>query len=348
MVREIGSEFWEADLSKDSKPITENTYQFLLSGRTALDFIIKDIKATKELKTVYMPTYCCYTMIQPFLDNEVAVEFYNVSFENGRFTYEIDFETRCNTVLIMQYFGYCNETVGQAIKLLQDTGKTIIEDATHSWFSDSPYSNCSDYVFASFRKWTGVPCGAVVIKRNDSFYTPMSIDTNHRYIEIRQQAAILKKQYIEDGTGEKEVFLGLFNQAEELLESNYQNYNLPEEYEYVVQRLDGEQIRQKRQANAKHLIEGLKNCKGVESIIQIDKDAPLFVPIIVRGGKRNELRQYLTNNDVYCPVHWPLSEQHLINDTELYNECLSLVCDQRYTPADMERVIVLINEFCGG
>jgi len=348
MHREIGSEFWEADLGKDCKPISENTYQYLLSGRTALDFIIKDIKVSKEFKTVYLPTYCCHTMIQPFLDNGVTVGFYDVNYSNGRYTYEIDFETQCDAILIMQYFGYCNETVGQIIKQLQDSGKIIIEDATHSWFSDSPYSNSSDYVLSSFRKWTGLPCGAIAIKRNYSFSTLIPIKTNHRYILMRQQAAKLKKQYVEEDAGQKEAFLKLFNLAEELLESDYQSYNIPKEYQDVILRLDGEQIRQKRQANAKHLIEGLMNYKGIECIARTDKDVPLFVPIIVRSGKRKELRKYLINKDVYCPIHWPLSVLHEIKDKYLYENSLSLVCDQRYTIADMDRIIALINEFYGG
>lgn len=348
MLKEIGSEFWEADLSKEGKPLIEKTQQYLLTGRTALDFIIKDIKMTKqESNTVYMPSYCCHTMIQPFLDNGVAVEFYEVSFENGIYKYEMNFETQCNIVLIMQYFGYCNEVVGHVIKKFQDRGKTIIEDATHSWFSDSLYSIRSDYVFASFRKWTGLPCGAVAIKRNESFYTQVPSDTNHRYLLMRQQATKMKKQYIEEGIGQKENFLKLFSQAEKLLENDYQNYNTLEEYGDVLLRLNGELIRRKRQVNAKHLIKGIKNCKSLEFIVGTDKDVPLFVPIIVRNGMRNELQQYLINNDIYCPIHWPLSTLHKIKNTYLYKNSLSLVCDQRYTLEDMEHIALLINDFCG-
>ncbi|MFK4998693.1 hypothetical protein ACI2OX_19455 [Bacillus sp. N9] len=165
MSREIGSEFWEVEINKQNKPILDIAHSYLLSGRTALDYLINDIKINKDLKRVYMPSYCCHSMIQPFIDNEVNVEFYDVTFEGGKYTYKIDFETKCDVIFIMQYFGYYNESVSQIISKFKEMGKIIIEDATHSWFSDYPYNRKSDYVFASIRKWTGLPGGAIAIKR---------------------------------------------------------------------------------------------------------------------------------------------------------------------------------------
>lgn len=345
MIKEIGSEFWRAEVKQWSTPITDKQHQFLLTGRTALDYIIQDAKISKKINTVYMPSYCCHTMIQPFFDNGIAVEFYNVSIECGKYTYEIDFNANCDTVLIMQYFGYYNKTVGQIIKKLKEYGKTIIEDATHSWFLDSPYSQNSDYVFASFRKWTGVACGAVAIKQQGEFAIQVPSSTNHKYIELRKQAANLKKQFIEKGIGEKETFLKVFKQAECLLESDYQNYNMPMNVEDIIKRFNIDIIRNNRKRNAVYLIEGLNNQCGIEVISQTGKDAPLFVPIIVHSGKRDKLQKHLINNDIYCPVHWPLSWQHSTEIKYLYDRSLSLVCDQRYTLSDMERIIEVVNAF---
>lgn len=348
MPNEIGSEFWEADLCEYGNPIIESTHQYFLAGRTALDFIIKDIKSVLHLAAVLMPSYCCHSMIQPFVDNNVDVEFYDVSFENGRYISHIDPQTRCSAVFVMQYFGYCDESWGSVIKRLRDNGKIVIEDATHSWFSKSKYSRSSDYVFASFRKWTGLPCGAVAIRQNDIFSSPGPTDTNYKYIEMRRQAAKLKRMYIEEGVGEKKVFLSMFDEAEKLLDGDYQDYGLPVEYQGIILSLDSELIRRRRQANAEHLLEGLRNCNGVECVHMTKRDAPLFVPIVVLDEKRNELRQHLINNEVYCPIHWPISALHRTNKLWHYENSLSIVCDQRYAFSDMNRVITLINEFFGG
>lgn len=348
MNREIGSEFWAADLRGTGHPITEKAHRILLSGRTALDFIIRDIKALKGIKTVYMPSYCCHTMIQPFIDNGVAVEFYEVSFENGRYVYDINIHNQCDAVLIMQYFGFCNEAVNEAVKKLSADGITVIEDATHSWFSAERCCEESDYVFASFRKWTGLPGGAVAIKKDGDFGIKTPSSTNNRYITIRENAEKLKKQYIDQGTGEKTAFLDLFGQAEELLEQDYSDYSLPKEYESQMAKLNAEKIRSCRKLNAAVLIDGIKNIGNIEAAQVSETDVPLFVPVIVAGGKRDSLRRHLIDRNIYCPVHWPLSGLHQIKNTFLYDNSLSLVCDQRYSLEDMQRFSLAVREFFGG
>ena len=63
---------------------------------------------------------------------------------------------------------------------------------------------------------------------------------------------------------------------------------------------------------------------------------------------RDELKRYLISNNIYCPVHWPKSEYHKLNvETEkLYNQEISLVCDQRYSLDDMQNICKVILEFC--
>lgn len=345
MYKEIGSEFWEIELNKEIKSIQETNYAFLLSGRTSLDYIIKDLKVSKDIKSVYMPSYCCHTMIQPFISNGVDVEFYDIDFENNKYTYKIDYNIQCDAILIMQYFGYNNKTVTQIIKRFKELGKIIIEDATHSWFSEIPYNNKSDYAFVSFRKWTGVPCGALAIKQYGNFNVPVSDCTKESYINIRLKAASLKKKYIEKSEGDKKSFLRLFDQAENLLDFDYKDYSIPEYYESLIARLDIELIKTIRHTNANFLISELKNFEELKTVDITSKDTPLFVPIIVKNGKRDELRQHLINNEIYCPIHWIISNEHRIESFYLYKNSLSLVCDQRYDLSDMKKIIDCINGF---
>lgn len=348
MVQEIGSEFWETETSQQANLMFESHHKYLLTGRTAIDFIIKDIKESRVFNIVYLPTYCCHTMIQPFLDNGIIVKFYDVKFCNGKYTYDVDFDTHCDAILIMQYFGFYNEDAGQIISRFKELGKLIIEDATHSWLSDAPYNNNSDYIFVSYRKWTGIPCGAVAIKIRSDFLVALSNEINHKYVQLRKEAATLKKEYIKNGFGNKDIFLGLFNEAESLLKEDYINYSIPEEIKDIIMRLDLNKIKHKRRDNAEYLIRHLQENSNIETIKLTNKDIPLFVPIVVQEGKRDNLRQHLINNDIYCPVHWPLSTEHKFNNKFLFENGLSLVCDQRYSNMDMNRVIETINSFYGG
>lgn len=76
-------------------------------------------------------------------------------------------------------------------------------------------------------------------------------------------------------------------------------------------------------------------------------DVPLFVPILVNEC-RSELRSYLIRQEIYLPIHWPITDVHgdLNKRTRrLYDEELSVVCDQRYSVKDMQRIVQLIADF---
>lgn len=77
-----------------------------------------------------------------------------------------------------------------------------------------------------------------------------------------------------------------------------------------------------------------------------DNEIPLFVPLIIRKDLRTELRQFLINNKVYLPIHWPVSDMHLLDEksSALYDSELSCVCDQRYD-SELDVIPELIGRF---
>lgn len=344
---EIGSEFWEVEQEEKNIHTYKSSTKFLLSGRTALDFLIKDIKKTRIFDSVYMPSYCCHSMLQPFIDNGIVIKFYEVTFKDGEFVYNLDENTECQVVFIMQYFGVVNKKFNKYIDVFNRNGKTIIEDATHSWFLDKPHNEKSDYIFASLRKWTGLPAGAVAMKSRGCFIgNPEKLNDN--YIKIREKAAFLKKSYINQSIGDKLVFLKLFIEAEELLESDYKDYGITEFLVHQIKTLKSDEIKEKRKANATYLVRKLNEIPHLETIKLTPDDVPLFIPIIVDAKIRDKLRKYLINNDIFCPVHWPMSDQHLFENTFLYESSLSLICDQRYDIGDMDKIFNIIKDFFGG
>lgn len=78
-----------------------------------------------------------------------------------------------------------------------------------------------------------------------------------------------------------------------------------------------------------------------------NNSVPLFVPILVKKEVRNSLRDYLINNKVYCPIHWPKSHSlpSFMRADVFYDSELSLVCDQRYDERQMEKVVNLIENY---
>ena len=74
--REIGGEFWKHQLS--ACPDHAYNIAYLLSGRTALKFIIDDICQEADFRKILLPSYCCESMIKPFLTSGIEVQFYSV------------------------------------------------------------------------------------------------------------------------------------------------------------------------------------------------------------------------------------------------------------------------------
>lgn len=347
-MKEIGSEFWYFDM--DEKKFTEifDEHEFFLAGRTALDYIAKDLIIGEAIESIYLPSYCCHTMIKPFLDNGIEVEFYNVEYSMGEFKYHLDFSNKCRCVLIMDYFGLCNSDVPRIIDKLKKNGKIVIEDATHSWFNNYKHSKKSDYIMVSFRKWTGLPAGAMAIITNKSFVAKKPLKSNSDYIRLREMSAMLKNSYVNFSSDFKETFLEMFAKAEELIECDFGNYTLPEKYINLISKIDYEKIIRIRRENSEFLIGSLKDIDGIE-VPELSSDStPLFVPINIKNGKRNELKAFLIDNNVYCPTHWPKSDLHKGVSNLIYEEELSLICDQRYTLSDMNRIANLIKYFLEG
>lgn len=335
---EIGSEFWDV-------PTIDKRY--LLSGRTALDYILRDVRSERKLNHAILPSYCCHTMIEPFIRNGFQIRFYDVYFEKGkRLCADISDLRKDELFYHMSYFG-CEQLQGMDLAEIRQHCACIIDDRTHSWLSDDATID-ADYTYTSFRKWAGFYGIAEAGKRGGKF-TVETGERGERYSQFRQKAMLMKQGYILNGTGDKQVFLEHYAKAEDLLIKKYVGYVPTEESIWQLMTADLACIKNQRRKNADILLEGLKDITGCELIFPERRtgDTPLFVPILILE-KRNELRQYLINNQVYCPVHWPISECHKgISERafDIYGKEMSLVCDQRYREKDMSRIVCLIKNY---
>ena len=330
---EIGSEFWYQSLSSDLQKFENEEY--LLSGRTALKFIIDDICRKRPFQKVLLPSYCCESMIEPFIRTGVKVEFYQVYQNFVDYPYDND----ADAVLLIDFFGYVNPQNAEIASCERQKGKVIIYDATHKIDGNRALADCIDYSFCSYRKW--FYCNfSKAVKYCGVFHKNGGFKRNEAYVKIRDTAASEKEKYIAGLIEEKEHFLSGFSCAEQLLDDDYDGYA----GDPVL--FDIEHMISKRRANAECLIEKLKKIPEVqvwrERLQQ--EDTPLFVPILVNKDIRYDLRKHLSNHSIYCPIHWPLSQYHNKSD-DLYDSELSLICDQRYDLSDMEQIVSTIKKY---
>lgn len=341
MVSEFGSEFW-LDYQTEIKDC------FVLSGRTAIDLILQDILANgKNPKSVYMPAWCCDSMLQPFVDKNIGVVFYDVDFNNGELEYLIDIDLQPDILYITNYFGYGFFLPQEIILRFKEKGTIILYDHTHSLFREKDIMiSLADYTFASIRKWLGVPCGAFVTKKDGMIKT--SNLKNCPYLDEKIEAMKLKAAYMQDPQDElKSQYLELYASFGHHLAADYQNYEMDQLSKNIWNCVDKKSIREVRRRNASMLQKSLEATPQVQLIFNIEEsDCPLFVPVLFdTKEERNKIRKELTANAIYCPIHWPKPKQvnGELSVNSLYDRELSLICDQRYNIGDMHHIIYVLD-----
>jgi len=345
---EIGSEFWTVPPEggpglRQLMPAGFDTV-LTLSGRTALEMIIEDWLCGRKGGKVYLPSYCCHTMIEPFVRHGLRVQFYHVWADRGaiRCGYE---DNDCDLVFLLDYFGFLRPETEAFACAERAKGKTVIYDATQSMFCEGVPYRSADYVFGSFRKWTGVNAGFAA--KASPWNRMAALAQCERYTSLRNAAFDLKAGCMRAAA--KERFLAWFRTAEEWLEGDYSHYAPDERSLAALDAVDPGRLRRRRRENAERLIRGLAAFSDRLSAVPAlgPGECPLFVPIFVRE-KRDDLRQHLIRSRVYLPVHWPLSGAHdAIGEAArgIYQTEMSCVCDQRYGPEDMDTILEDIGSF---
>ncbi|MCF0137043.1 MAG: hypothetical protein HUJ66_01625 [Oscillospiraceae bacterium] len=342
---ETGSEFWGLPLSEKENSFFPGGLRYTLSGRTALDMIAADLRAERNAESIYMPAYCCDSMLEPFKRRGFKIRLYGVEPFPRELHRRVFSDHGCDAILLLDYFGFASEETAVLARAEKLRGTAVILDCVQSAFSQTEAVKYADYSVYSFRKFF-FSCAGAAKKHCGAWCVPEANRQNGEYISGRRRAAELKAAYIEKGEGEKSGFLRLFGEAEELLDEDFEGYAAEEKSLEELRYADTELIVSRRRENAALLLKELRRLPA-ELIRPLyaeigETDVPLFMPVLVKKELRQPLRQHLINNGVYCPVHWP---SELGGADRLYDGELSLVCDQRYGAEAMRREMTLIREF---
>lgn len=335
-MKEIGSEYWDIPLTdkKTKFQFPEDTVWYL-SGRSALNAILDDICKNRNIKSAALPSWCCDSMIKPFLIHGLTVNFYSVYLDKDNHLIQEIESAKSDVILVLDYFGFhnCPQFKTEAI---------VIRDITHSVFIELKYN--ADYVFGSLRKWTGFYTGGFAWSNISKMKNDYEKADKLEYCSLRKQAMEKKAQYINANVGDKS-FLALFSKAEEWLDKNIDIYGSSDRDLSLFHKLDISTICEQRKRNAQYLLNRLGQLSFATQLS--DDECPLFVPIFLENNKRNNLRKHLIEKSIYCPIHWGISEYHSLHDhiKEIYDTELSIICDQRYDLSDMERIADTIEMF---
>lgn len=352
--REIGSEFWDIPVVERSSWLDTfpSDVEWFVSGRSALGCILDDALLTHDIKRAAIPSWCCESMIEPFSNRGIQIVFYSVQASRiGGLERTYEAIDQCDLLLEVGYFGFEKTpfTIFEGV---------VVQDLTHSLFSsldvlDSRIEHANDdarrpdYCFGSLRKWAGFWTGGYAWKASGCLSRPKQFSkVSLEFSALRRQGMAEKSAYI-SGLSDEKLYLDSFSRAEEIIDKCTASDAASQRDIMMAKQLDVRWMMVQRYDNAKTLLAELSDfavwpeiTKGV---------CPLFVPILVPKAVRNGLRRFLAENDIYCPVHWPISAKHHLTNVqlELYDKELSLICDQRYNYDDMIREVQLVKEYLG-
>jgi hypothetical protein len=349
---EIGSEFWIDKLPNEYKVgIPEWINRFGNSvltscGRGAISLLLQIAKP--KIKTALLPAYMCETVILPFIEHGYVCYFYDINMDMTPNIASIEKYMDIGVFLHAGYYGFpTNEGLSDVINRMKSESIIIVEDVTHTLFSDYPRFDANDYYVGSLRKWMGLPSGGFLASRNPIDARP---GINESFASYRKEALQMKSHYMNDGSEVlKEQFLKLFANGEKVLNSDLKPYHIDAASLGLINILDQEQLKEKRRSNYRALLDGLRDIKYIKPVFDNLEDGicPLFYPIYIEEN-RTEIRRNLTSEKIYCPIHWPIPVQikldNLSNTEKIYSTVLSIPCDQRYGITEMERIITVLKE----
>lgn len=300
---------------------------FTMSGRCGIYYCLEDILPRDTKKVAYVPLYTCETVLGAYEKAGYRLKFYDLD-ENLRSSFDPAALDEISVLALCGYYGFCNYD-RSFVAACKERGIIILEDVTHSLLSGDGIDPLCDYFTGSFRKWMGVACGGFAVKCSGTFAKPLlAVDPTH----LRQ-----REQAIETASSE------VFWEGELRLRTMFDSFAGDERSEYIMRHADLAAICNARRANFAAILQALPaQLHGVRPVFPVLPDAAVPSHFCFYAERREEFQEFLRQREIRSSVFWPVGPivhpQGHRSVEYIYDHIVSVPCDQRYTPADMQRI----------
>ena len=182
----------------------------LANGRVCFKVLLDCVKPTK----VYLPFYCCDSLILPLQEAEIPFEFYAI---NSAFDpIGIPLLGDSELFLYINYFGLKTQTGRKLSKLL---GQQLVVDNSHAFFEES-YG--ISWAFNSVRKFFGVPDGGFLFSPQyleDNYKPNPHIITEHLWLRLFGKQEDANEYYYQNEAAQTLEVKGMSNLTKQILYS---------------------------------------------------------------------------------------------------------------------------------
>ena len=313
--------------------VNAGTYHYA-SGRAALYQILKYLKEQKGIISVLLPDYLCDTILVPVRKLGLEYDFFplNERLELERETFQRAYKQDA-AVLLINYFGLQDLT--EQVDTIRNIDKQaiIIEDDVQAYYEFKKPLGVVDFKYTSLRKTFAIPDGGLV----KTMHPLPVIDKPNTFGQYKAAAAMMKA--MREGYFDDCVYLEISKMGSSKIDDEL-DYGMSHLSERLYACLNEEDVKIRRQKNAKYLVDKLAE-KGIQTLLPVDEDkVPLFVPIVLNN--RDEVRKAMFRNEIFCPVHWPEDDMGMKRGKLMARTELSLIVDQRYGRKEMEEIITSV------
>jgi len=286
----------------------------MTSGRACWRAILEHVRPARVL----VPFYVCDAALEPLRLLRIPFDFYALT---ESLLPDLQIWPDATSVLYVNYFGLQN---GKADAFAGALGGRAVVDDTQSFFSRG---HGRAWSFNSARKFFGVPDGAYA-------YGPEAAAIAPRSVNDSAPAAHLTTRM----TGPQELAYQQYLDAERQVSSD-----VVAPSPLATRLLGGiayEEARAARRRNYVQLHDRLASANRLRVDFALDSDAaPFCYPFL---PSRAALHHLLWQREIYVPRLWPEVESRdvpeFVWERDLASRLLPLPLDQRYGPAEMERV----------
>lgn len=339
-VDEIGSNFSSADVwlvgdaNEDIRTppwaTCAHTHYFQ-SGRQAIRVLGDQLRAAGRTHLVF-PTHYCDSMLQPFTPLEWTILWSRVGLDFRQSPPEEHSDPNATVIFSVNFFGIPESPEWlDYLAAARAQGAVVICDDTHRVLE--PPRETGDFRIGSLRKTLPVPDGAYLAGVID----PLRPATDEAVPRLRLEAMTLKAEQHRQGGAKRH--LALFAKAEHLEDATTAPLEMSRHTRSLLDRLDYSAMAAAREKNRDTLLAHLDPRWRTGA-----PQAQMRSHFVIRTKHVTQVRAHLMQHEIYCPIHWPPPARPP-HPPRWISECLSVPIDHRYSPADMQRVTDLLNDF---
>ena len=315
--------------------LTEEDLLFV-NARSAIAHVVRAVDA----ENVWLPSYLCDALL--FGVGLAKPRFYAVGSDFRLVDRAALDEVReGDVVVVIDPFGFPYDE--EAGTIARERGAWLLEDASQALLTGRERTR-ADFTVFSPRKFLGVPDGGILRIHSHSELPAPSLQPPPAEWWLKAFAANVMRRDFDRGHGTRDWF-PLGQEVER--DAPFGEFAMSELSRALLSSaFDYDEIARRRRENYAHLTDSLG------SLAHLGPLPPDVVPIgfPIAVDERDRVRAALFADEIYPMVHWELGgfvPEEFGESHSLSARMLTLPCDQRYGPDDMNRIAARVTEALG-